>query len=174
MEELEAEELPSYFGEPPAPPAPRHRAPTEHRSASGRSAHPNPLPLQSLYQFRPAEVSVNFLRVFDVPFEVSLAAIERWWHQEACQGAVEVRRSRLIGPPRHDGHLGECQVGVELARGWAVSALRMELDLFPWFETFGTKLGLYPRRAVRPSRRYFEAGHAVLDGVIAGLTRYAG
>ena len=64
-------------------------------------------------------------------------------------------------------------MGVELERGWVVPALRMELDLFPWFETFGTKLSLHPRRAVRPSRRYFKAGHAVLDGVIAELARYA-
>jgi hypothetical protein len=48
----------------------------------------------------------------------------------------------------------------------------MTLEVLPWFETFGTKLALQPTRGVRGSRRYFAAGHDLLDRVIDGINRW--
>jgi hypothetical protein len=49
----------------------------------------------------------------------------------------------------------------------------MDLELVPWYESFGTILLLCPRSRVKPGQRYFRRGHALIDGVIAAVGRHA-
>ena len=49
--------------------------------------------------------------------------------------------------------------------------VQMELLISPWTSPNQTLLELVPRTPARPSRRYFRAGHAVLDRLVsAGQT----
>jgi hypothetical protein len=98
------------------------------------------------------------------------------WGQEAeRQGALGVGRSELLIPCHLGPHPGRCSVEVRLRRGapWSL-AVPMELELIPWPEVFATTwLALCPRRRVHLSRRYFRAGHSLLDRLTAGLLRHA-
>jgi hypothetical protein len=107
------------------------------------------------------------MRAIDTPFEATVAALHRWWQQEARNGALDVGRSRLLGDP--DPLRGRCRVDVHLGRGVARRALPMELELVPWHPSYGTILLLCPTSRVKPGRRYFRTGHALIDAVIAAM-----
>jgi hypothetical protein len=62
---------------------------------------------------------------------------------------------------------------VDLARGLLRRRLTMDLELVPWYQTFGTILVLCPRSRVKPGHLYFRTGHALVDGVIAAVSRHA-
>jgi hypothetical protein len=129
------------------------------------------LPVESLCLNRSTALLRSFPRAVDLPYEASLVALQRWWRERARGDELGLGRSRLHGPPA----LGRrtCRLEVHLAQRWR-PAVAMELELEPWFGTFGTKMTLHPRRMARPSRRYFRAGHAFMDAVTARLFRYAG
>jgi len=68
---------------------------------------------------------------------------------------------------------GRCKLSV-LLYGGSLRPLPMELLLLPWSSLQGvTYLELVPRRAVRPSKRYYGAGNNLLDELIAGLRSFA-
>jgi hypothetical protein len=173
------EELPSYLESPPriSPPAntigthapSRPRLDIEHPSEFS-----NPLPLQPLLLRRTRSLAVTFLRAFELPFEETAAAMESWWLDAGRCGRLAVGPSSLLGPPVLEAASGRCQMAVQLRRGVPWPSLTMDLELVPWFQTFGTRLALRPRRALHPSRYYFASGHALLDGLIAALREYAG
>jgi hypothetical protein len=100
-----------------------------------------------------------------VPFEVSVARLADWWEFSEASGAVEIGRSRLVAPlPGSDDD--RFRIAVSLGRGSTGRPVPMELELIRWSPALGTALELQPRRDVRPSARYFNAGHALLDGVV--------
>jgi hypothetical protein len=127
------------------------------------------LPLEPLARRRPRLLSATFVRAFEVPFDQAAAALDHWWHDKSATCAIEVGRSWLIGPPVHESGGGRDRIEVSLTRGFPWPALPMDLELVPWFNTFGTKIGLRPRRVLHPTRFYFASGHALLDLVIARL-----
>src|SRR5262249_33672934 len=68
---------------------------------------------------------------------------------------------------------GRCKLSV-LLYGGSLRPLPMELLLLPWSSLQGvTYLELVPRRAVRPSKRYYGAANNLLDELIAGLRSFA-
>jgi len=172
------EELSSYLDEPPTDPSPVQRPAgwvDAHRSRrseppltapSGGPADPALLP-------PPRALAVTFLRVLDLPCSESFTALHAWWASEACGGEMIAGRSHLVGPPTVEPTTGQCRIGAVLTRPLPHRALAMDLELFPWLGTSGTKLNLRPRRRVRPSRHYFDAGHLLLDAVIVSLRRHA-
>jgi hypothetical protein len=107
---------------------------------------------------------LSFARRVDVPFEASVARLNEWMAAHA--GAVDIGRSRLISrlPGSDDDRL---RIEVSLGRGSTGRAVPMELELIRWSPRLGTAIELQPRRDVRPSARYFDAGHALLDAVAA-------
>jgi hypothetical protein len=164
------EDLPSYLD------GPDPVAVAEGAASPERPVHERPfvsgavLPAQSLCLYRSTALTLSFPRAIDLPFEVSVAALHRWWRRESREGELVVQRSRLVGPPRLDQT--QYRLDVRLGRlGWPTVA--MELEFEPWFTSFGTKLVLHPRRTLRPARRYFLAGHALMDGVTAALILHA-
>jgi hypothetical protein len=134
------------------------------------------LPLEPLWSRRTGGLSVTFVRAVDLPFAACGPALADWWRRDAAGTALRLGRGRLTGPPmpapQRDG--AGWRVPVVLVPGFGCPARPMTLEVLPWFETFGTKLALQPSRAVRGSRRYFAAGHDLLDRVIEGIACRAG
>ena len=107
---------------------------------------------------------LSFARRVAVPFEASVARLNEW--MTAHGGAAEIGRSRVISrPPGSDND--RMLLEVSLGRGSTGRSVPMELELIRWSPTLGTAIELQPRRDVRPSARYFNAGHALLDAVVA-------
>jgi hypothetical protein len=49
----------------------------------------------------------------------------------------------------------------------------MELELVPWYQSFGTIIGVCPVSRVRPGRVYFNSGNALVGGIVASVGRHA-
>ena len=133
---------------------------------------PIPPPVRSLRQDRPYWRESTFLRAVGVPYRACVTALCDW----SEGGVVELRRGRLVVPSTLAQRVGGCTIRARLRRGPAWSPpMPMELELIPWSQTLATTwLALFPRRRVLLSRRYFRAGHALLDEVAAGLQARAG
>jgi hypothetical protein len=158
-----SEQVPSYFDQTPPTPPRQGEWTWPHRPAPEASTPSiNPLLLHRTHQ-----ESVTFMRAIDTQFEAAAAALHKWWQQEACTGVLDVGRSRLLGDPYP--LRGRCRVEVHLGRGFARRALPMELELVPWYPSYGTILLLCPTSHVKPGRRYFRNGHALIDAVIAAV-----
>ncbi|HXW38835.1 MAG TPA: hypothetical protein VEJ44_04000 [Acidimicrobiales bacterium] len=97
---------------------------------------------------------LTFSRRVDQPFGESLGAIASWHPQladfeEGCASIdADASASRLTRT-------------VRMRR--IVRSVPMELVVSQWSSTEATLLELLPLRAVRPSRRYFAKGRALLD-----------
>lgn len=88
-------------------------------------------------------------------------AIEAWWTAGARAGFVTVRRRLRLGPPSGDASTRWTMTG----RFWHSTHLHsvpVVLELWPLYEGFA-RMTLTPRGHVFASRRYFRAGHSVLD-----------
>jgi hypothetical protein len=121
--------------------------------------------------YRPYWHESTFLRAVGLQHARCVAALCKW----GSSGVVELGRSRLVVPGDLAQQRGPCSVPARLHRGapWSL-ALPMELELIPWSHIFPTTwLALCPRRGVYLSRRYFRAGHALLDQLTAGLLLHA-
>lgn len=171
------EELPSYFDGPPPirldPIAwswPQWRAPEASELAQRPPA--GPVPVRSVLLSGTRHEPVVFLRAFELRFDAAAAGLESWWRQDAHSGWLDVGRSRLLGPP-NQRQPERCQIEVDLVRGLLRRRLTMDLELVPWYQTFGTILVLCPRSRVKPGHLYFRTGHALVDGVIAAVSRHA-
>jgi hypothetical protein len=151
-----------------------------HLGVTAAAVFGSALPLEPLWSNRTGGLSVTFVRAVDLPFAACSLALAAWWERAASGGVLRLGRGRLLGPPRPPGPLGPptvspgppggpLQVPVLLSPGFGCPPRPLTLELLPWFETFGTKMALQPNRAVRGSRRYFAAGHDLLDRVIAGV-----
>ncbi|HWC40329.1 MAG TPA: hypothetical protein VG476_17490 [Acidimicrobiales bacterium] len=147
-------------GSPPAVPA--LETPEERSNPFGaRPPGPN----------RPYWRESTFLRAIGLRYADCVTALCEWGRS----GLVDLRRGRLMIPPNLVEQPDECSVPARLCRGapWALD-IPMELELIPWSETFATTLlTLCPRRRVHLSRRYFRAGHGLLDQLTAGLLLHA-
>ena len=192
------EELPSYFDGPPlgaarprlgaeawwtpaGEPPPHGRAGPAGAGSSAVTATAvfgGGLPPQPLWTNRTAGLSLTFVRALDLPFADCSLALAAWWERATASGGPRRRsgplclgRGRLTGPPRPAAGAGgqSWRAPAVLHPGLGCPPRPMTLELQPWFETFGTKLALQPAGAVRGSRRYFAAGHELLDRLIDGL-----
>jgi len=115
-----------------------------------------------------------FVRLVDIPLAVCIDGLERLGLREGSPAGVQVERSKLrwVGP-------GQIQVGCELAvqlhRGAFLPKLDMRLRLLAWWSMRGvTHVELVPCRTVRAGARYYAAGHALLDALIAEFGRETG
>jgi hypothetical protein len=158
----EAIRLPDPFSDvPPALPPP----------VEDRAEHSNPFPARPRGPYRPYWRESTFLRAVGLGFAPCLAALREWGKRAGERGIVDLKRGQLVIPSDLGRQPGRCTVPARLRRGAAWSLpVPMELELVPWPEVFATTwLALCPRRRVHLSRRYFRAGHALLDDVTARL-----
>ncbi len=160
-----ARRLPDPF---PAPVAPA--PPFEDRAEPS-----NPLPPRPRGPYRPYWRESTFLRAVALGFAPCLAAWHEWCRHDGRRGVIELGCGRLVIAPDLGQLQGRCSIPVRLRRGapWSL-AVPMELEMIPWPEVFATTwLAVCPRRRVHLSRRYFRAGHTLLDAVTAGLLLHA-
>jgi hypothetical protein len=74
----------------------------------------------------------------------------------------------VVGDPAPVAAHGATRVHVDLPIGRLRRRVPMRLEISPWTSTDATTwLELVPLRAVRPDRRYYRAGHALLDEISA-------
>jgi hypothetical protein len=107
-----------------------------------------------------------FVRLVDIPFAVCVDRLERLRQREDGLSGVRVGRSQLMwmSPARQDCF----EVAVQLHHGAFLPRLRMRLRLLDWSSLRGkTHVELVPCRSVRAGARYYAAGHALLDALIA-------
>jgi hypothetical protein len=136
-----------------------------------RVEHSSSFPGPRSGPYRPYWRESTFLRAVGLQHTRCVAALCEW----GSGGVVKLGRSRLVIPSDLAQRGGPCSVPARLQRAapWAF-ALPMELELIPWSHAFPTTwLALCPRRRVHLSRRYFRAGHALLDQLTAGLLLHA-
>lgn len=117
-----------------------------------------------------------FIRRLDMSYEQCVTALESWWAAEGGEHELSVGAGGVLLLAGAEGRPSVClrRFRVRLDRGWLQPALPMELEISCWSSLRGmTYLELVPRRAVRPSRCYFEAGHRLLEGLTAGLRELA-
>jgi hypothetical protein len=136
-----------------------------------RAEHSNPIPARPRGPYRPYWRESTFLRAVGLGFAPCLSALREWDKRAGERGTVDLKRGQLVIPSDLGRQPGRCTIPARLRRGAAWSlAVPMELELVPWPEVFATTwLALCPRRRVHLSRRYFRAGHALLDDVTARL-----
>lgn len=115
----------------------------------------------------PVSGSLSFWRIVDVPFETCVAALDSRLHTRHG-GELRFGGSQLFGPMEHDRDLGTRRIQVRLARGPLHPMLRMRLDIDRWSSS-STALELIPRRLVRPTADYFQAGRLLLDSLTRSL-----
>jgi hypothetical protein len=136
----------------------------------------NPFPDRPRGPYRPYWRESTFLKAVGLGFPPCLAALHKWAERAGGRSVIELGRSELVIPADLGRHTGRCSIPARLRRRapWSL-AVPMELELIPWPEVFATTwLALCPRRRVHLSRRYFRAGHALLDQVTAALLVHAG
>ena len=117
-----------------------------------------------------------FIRRLDLSYEQCVTALESWWAAEGGEHELSVGAGTvsLLADAERPPSVCLRRFRVRLDRGWLPPALPMELEISHWSSLRGmTYLELVPRCAVRPSRRYFEAGHHLLDALTAGLREHA-
>jgi hypothetical protein len=133
--------------------------------------HANPFPAQPRGPYFPYWRDSTFLRAVGLGFAPCLAALREWGKRAGERRIVELGRGQLVIPSDLGRQPGRCTIPARLRRGAAWSlAVPMELELVPWPEVFATTwLAVCPRRRVHLSRRYFRAGHALLDEMTARL-----
>jgi hypothetical protein len=116
----------------------------------------------------------SFLRPLDLPFVTVAAALENLWEREQRGGFVTVGAGAHMGRPAVANGVGRVRVVMRHRWGRAGSSLPMELEIAPWSDSRPvTRLELVAGRRVRATRRYFLAGHLVLDAIIEELTSQA-
>ncbi len=115
-----------------------------------------------------------FVRLIDIPFAVCVDRLERLWVREDGLSGVQVGRSQLLWMSHG---LGQdcCEVAAQLHHAAFLPRLRMRLRLLAWSSLRGlTHVELVPCRSVLAGGRYYAAGHALLDSLIAELGRETG
>jgi len=117
-----------------------------------------------------------FIRRLDISLEQCITALECWWAAEQNEHELSVGGGTILRHADAESPSSLCRrrFRVGLDRRWPELALPMELEMARWssFRRMAF-LELVPRRAVRPSRRYFETGHRFLDALTAGLHEHA-
>jgi hypothetical protein len=110
---------------------------------------------------------ITLSRHIDLPFETCLEGLEHWQRpaeRPLAPGGtrVTIRGAAEVGPDQY-------RIGLNLRPIHSWRALAMELRLTRWSTSSGSSLELRPLRNHRPRRRYFLAGHVVLDAAIAAI-----
>jgi hypothetical protein len=98
-------------------------------------------------------------------------ALDGWWATAARADAVLVRRRLLLGPPQGNASAGWVMVG-RVRHLTTLRSVPVVVELWPIHEAF-TKVTMTPQIDVRPSKRYFRLGHAVLDRLETDLSEAA-
>jgi hypothetical protein len=117
----------------------------------------------------PADRSLTFRRIIDVPFGTCVAALDSW--QRTGRGELRVGKSLLRGPAEDDRQTGTRRIQVRLDRGSLRPPLRMRLDIDRQSAS-STVVELIPCGRVRPAAAYFSAGHLLLDVLTRSLLAY--
>ena len=184
------EDLPCYLTEVDEPASPlRHRcsAPARRgwksdRTASSTPAPPPHNPFAMTYGIwgTTAEPMLVISRVIDIAPDRIEALLQAWWHAQRPEVAVaevtvDVHDDRVtLGAPVHDGVTAcLCHLSADLKPSWRLRALHLQLDVLPW-SSWQSELDLRPRRATRPTPRYFRMGHGLLDVIVRGVRQIPG
>jgi hypothetical protein len=107
------------------------------------------------------DLGSTFIRMIDVPGDQLPRTLATWWRD-----GVHVDDRLRLDPPRVVR--GTWSFDGVLRTTASARALPVELLLSP-YSSWWTKLELMPRRAVRPSRRYFLEGNGVLDRFVLAI-----
>jgi hypothetical protein len=113
-------------------------------------------------------------RVIGLAPSVSEAALDGWWKARSPRVVVHAGHDHLeLRPPIHrrDGG-GICHISGDLRRRSRWSSMHLELELTPWSSS-RTELHLRPCQRLHGTARYFGAGQAILDRIVAELTEFA-
>ena len=102
------------------------------------------------------ETKVTFARRLDTRFDLAVARLDGWHHGGADHDVVEIDQARI-------------RVTMRLPRGRFKRSLPMELEMERWSDSAGTWVTLAPRRRFRPTDRYYDDGHALIDELAAAL-----
>jgi hypothetical protein len=115
--------------------------------------------------------AASFLRMLHRPFTDVVAELDCWWQRQEQDGAAWIDPHTRIG--RVCLESGTARLTVTTTDPWRPfkRSVPMVLELTPWTdgETM-TRLELTPRRRVRPTRRYFNAGHRALNSLVSEVT----
>lgn len=117
-----------------------------------------------------------FIRRLDMSYEQCVTALECWWAAQESEHELSVGAGSILRLADAESPPLVCRrrFRVKLNRRWLPLAPPMELEMARWSSLRRmTYLELVPRRAIRPSRRYFEVGHRFLDAFTVGLRKHA-
>jgi hypothetical protein len=110
---------------------------------------------------------LSFRRIVDIPFETCLAALGSW--QRTWQASeLPIGGSRVRGPIEHDHDAGTCRIQVRLAQGPLRPLVRMRLGIDRWSSS-SIAVELISCGRIRPTARFFRAGHLLLDSLTCSL-----
>lgn len=115
---------------------------------------------------------LSFGRIIDIPFEISVAALESW-QRTGQDGELRIGQSLLRWPIEYDRDCCTCRIEVGLARGPRRPPRRMRLEINCWSPSCSrTALELIPCQRVRPTEAYFRSGHLLLDSLTHSLLQH--
>jgi DNA-binding transcriptional MerR regulator len=109
-----------------------------------------------------AEPWLSFPRMVDLPVQVSLASLQRWWAEAGEDDVLRIGRNRLTWS-------SGCH-SAAVVLDW--EQLPMELQIYHW-STGRTLLDLVPRRRPRRLGPYFASGHRLMDELRSGILDHA-
>jgi hypothetical protein len=115
--------------------------------------------------------AASFLRMLRRPFKDVVAELEDWWQRQEHDGIARIDPRTRVG--RLSLESGTARLDVTTTDPWHPfkRPVQMELELTPWTEEQTmTRLELIPRRRVRLTRRYFNAGHRTLNALVSEVT----
>jgi hypothetical protein len=107
----------------------------------------------------------SFLRIVDGSYAEVLSVVVALTGQHRHVASWPRAPQPRLGEVRLGTTAARCSISLALGYGRLTRVIPMVLEIAPWSES-STLLELIPCRRIRPTRRYFRAGHQLLDALI--------